>query len=136
MSTFDVRIPDWYNNTVLIKGKNKEAIDRVVGAYKTEKLFEEFIPVPDELKRTTYPNKVNSKEMTEKYGYPDWYTFQEGKWGTKWCDKFVNEPIRLSDTEVILSFNTSWTPPTGIYQQMISEGYEVDTNEVSKGEKQ
>jgi hypothetical protein len=84
-------------NTAVIKNKNKEAIDRVIEAFNKDAFCNEFIPIPEELKNTTSPNRVNAKEMIEKYGHADWYSFQVEKWGTKW-DIANGGVVRVGDS--------------------------------------
>lgn len=121
-------MPNWCNNIVTIEHKNKTAIDRVEKAFKAGNLCKEFIPVPEELINTSSPNRTNAKEMLEKYGHEDWYSFQVSNWGTKWDvggDNYAFDPERISDKEISLTFDSAWSPPTGLYNVLLEQGYNV-----------
>lgn len=63
-------------------------------------------------------NKIIAKfkSNTEKYGYKDWYDFNIEKWGTKWdVEANINE---VSDTEVMYTFESAWSPPTAWLEQV------------------
>lgn len=120
-------MPNWCNNVVTIKHKNKKALDRVVKAFNEEKLCAEFIPIPKELEESTAPNNSPSRnELIEKYGYPDWYEFCVNNWGTKWDVNPCGTSAQVKGNEVYLGFDTAWAPPTGLYDKLIEEGYEVE----------
>ena len=44
------------------------------------------------------------------------------KWGTKWDVECGTE---LIDKELQLSFLSAWSPPIGVYNQLVKEGYQV-----------
>jgi hypothetical protein len=120
-------MPNWCNNVVTIKHKNKKALDRVVKAFNEEKLCAEFIPIPKELEESTAPNDSPSKdELIKKYGYPDWYQFCVNEWGTKWDVSPYGTSAQVTGNKVCLGFDTAWSPPTGLYDKLVEEGYEVD----------
>ena len=116
-------MPNWCSNDVTIKHKDKKAIERVFKAFNEGRLCEEFIPVPKDLKETTSPNKANAKEMKEKYGHEDWYSFQTSNWGTKWDVEPGNAIIK--GKAVYLTFDSAWSPPIGLYEKLLEDGYEV-----------
>jgi len=62
------------------------------------------VPMPEILKDTSSPNNVNAKECIEATGFPDWYSWKNKNWGTKWgaynCErKAIN----------IFEFDTAWS---------------------------
>lgn len=119
-------MPNWCNNVVTIKHKNKKALDRVAKAFNEERLCAEFIPIPKELEEVNAPNNSPSRnELIEKYGEPDWYQFCVNNWGTKW-DVSPCCPAQLKENEACLYFDTAWSPPTGLYDKLVEEGYNVD----------
>ena len=122
-------MPNWCANTVSFSHEDTAQIARLVNAFNGEGLFKEFIPVPKELQETTAPNNVNADELIEKYGYPDWYSFQATEWGTKW-DVSAEDHNRAEytdgDTTVTISFDTAWSPPMEFYQKLTDMGFTVD----------
>ena len=80
---------------------------------KTDLSFNKLYPCPEELLNvaqnlTDQPDEKEA-ELTEKYGFGDWYFWRCGNWGTKWDveAKIVN----LCDNSVVYEFDTAWAPP-------------------------
>lgn len=120
-------MPNWCNNDVTIKHKDKAAIERVAKAFNEGRLCNEFIPLPEELAETTSPNRSgNENELIEKYGYSNWYDFQVSKWGTKWDISPDGGNAIVKGKKVCLNFDSAWSPPVGLYEKLIEEGYEVE----------
>jgi hypothetical protein len=108
-----------------ISHPDPKAIDRVVQAFKEGRLCDEFIPVPQELKDAVADGKTNEK-LVEEYGYSNWYDFCVNEWGTKWDvgDEY-SEPYRDTPNDLTFSFDSAWSPPTGLCVQLEAEGYTV-----------
>ena len=51
----------------------------------------------------------------KKYGYKDWYGWNNGNWGTKWDTSDV-EVEKVTEGNAHISFNTAWGPPTEYIQ--------------------
>jgi len=64
-----------------------------------------------------------------KYGYPDWYDWSINKWGTKW-NAYSVEIISQDDTdegkELNIEFDTAWSTPEGIWDELRRQGFEVN----------
>lgn len=56
-------------------------------------------------------------ENIKKYGFADWYEWSLTNWGTKWnaCDAACFED---KDGEVVYDFNTAWSAPTPIIDEL------------------
>ena len=129
-------MPNWCNNIVRIEHKSKKAIDRVEKAYMKGALCNTFIPTPEELlddnlethnPETEKERIALRKAMMDKYGFSSWYDFRLTKWGTKWdIDSDDLKPERMSPHCILLTFDTAWAPPIGLFEQMRNEGYNVD----------
>jgi len=119
-------MPNWCENSVVIKHDNADKLKRVEKAFNEERLCAEFIPIPKELEETKAPNDSPDKdELIEKYGYPDWYQFCANEWGTKW-DIDPIATARARGNTLSLYFNSAWSPPIGLYDKLLEEGYKVD----------
>jgi hypothetical protein len=76
-------------------------IARVREAFEQERLCNEFLPNPNG--EWSWEHSVNT-------------------WGTKW--ELAGEIDSIEDG-VILSFDSAWAPPIGLYEKLYSLGYEV-----------
>ena len=94
-------MPNWCNNTVTIKHSDPEMIARVREAFEQERLCNDFLPNPNG--EWSWEHSVNT-------------------WGTKW--EIAGEIDSIEDG-VILTFDSAWAPPIGLYEKLYSLGYEV-----------
>jgi hypothetical protein len=76
-------------------------ITRVRRAFEAGRLCNEFLPNPNG--EWTWEHSVNT-------------------WGTKWE---IEGDIDTIDEGVILSFDSAWSPPIGLYNELHSLGYRV-----------
>jgi len=76
-------------------------IARVREAFEQERLCNEFLPNPNG--EWSWEHSVNT-------------------WGTKW--EIAGEIDTIEDG-VILTFDSAWAPPIGLYEKLYSLGYEV-----------
>jgi hypothetical protein len=124
-------MPNWSANTVKITAKEPNQIPYIKELLNnTDNLFNFIKPCPqqlyetikgwvadgDEQKKLEEDYKVN----LEKYGYTNWYDFCCEEWGTKWDAKEVDIQEE-GDDYVVLSFDTAWSPPIGIYEYLVNE---------------
>jgi len=94
-------MPNWCANTVTVKHSDPKMIERVRTAFEQERLCNEFLPNPNG--EWSWEHSVNT-------------------WGTKW--ELAGEIDSIEDG-VILTFDSAWAPPTGLYDHLHSLGYEV-----------
>ena len=98
----------------------------------------QFFPCPQELRDTTsgfFSDPVEQAKLDAqqaanqlKYGYPTWYEWMIDNWGTKWDfgDDNADTGYKPGDTELILTFDTAWSPPVEFYANMVNElGYDI-----------
>ena len=120
-------MPNWCGNTLTLAHEDPEMIARARTAFCAGKFLNEFIPVPRELADTTSPNReaVAAEELKKKYGYTDWYGFCVNEWGTKWD---VGEDAGVQtydDHELIVYFDSAWSPPIAAYERLMDLGFSV-----------
>ena len=94
-------MPNWCANTVTVKHSDPKMIERVRTAFENERLCNEFLPNPNG--EWSWVHSVNT-------------------WGTKW--ELAGEVDSIEDG-VILTFDSAWAPPTGLYEKLYTLGYEV-----------
>lgn len=127
-------MPNWCGNTLTISHEDPAMITRAVEAFDRGEFFNEFIPVPEELKivagRVSDPDaqaKLEAQEQAnrEKYGYATWYDFCVSEWGTKW-DVGDSQGIQSRDPlELIVYFDSAWSPPIAAYESLENQGFRV-----------
>lgn len=128
-------MPNWCNNFVEVSHEDPQKIKALAEAMERGEFLDYVIPVPQELKDTVsgYPgadkeaeHKLQMERNIELYGAKDWYDFCTSRWGTKWdvdCQGQVD--IHPEGKLVTASFDSAWAPPTGVYEELVNQGYEV-----------
>lgn len=91
-------------------------------------------PCPKELSETPakFPKDDKEPENILKYGYANWYEFQVDRWGTKW-DAYEIHILEDTGGSLLLSFETAWSPPTGIYETAFEKGFSIEATYVEQG---
>ncbi len=130
-------MPNWCENVVYFKHADRNMLDKLKNAFDAGNPFSTFVPIPEELRdidKTYSANEDEMKECNEKvgelekrYGYGTNYDFACGEWGTKWePDDDFHEAEFIDDKEIVVVFNTAWSPPTAFYQHLIDDyGFKV-----------
>lgn len=119
-------MPNWCNNTLTLSHDDPAMIARAKQAFANGRLLDEFIPVPQELKDVTSPNREdNAEALRKKYGASDWYDYCVNNWGTKWDIGDGNGIQTWDDHELIVYFDSAWSPPTTAYQRFEELGFRV-----------
>jgi hypothetical protein len=104
--------------------------------FTNDTLLNEFIPVPEDLHIVSgylgdndeqKELEVKRADNLAKYGYADWYDYCVNEWGTKWdVGGKEDQYTQLSDEQVILYFDSAWSPPIKAYRQMEELGFRID----------
>jgi len=118
--TSEISMPNWCGNTVTISGEGKqvEKVKEFVKGEESHFSFESIVPMPKELRGTNAPNMnmEHAQQMTEKYGYPDWYSWAHENWGTKWD---LIEVYIVDGPEIVTYyFDTAWAPPIPVMEYL------------------
>lgn len=107
-------MPNWCMNNLTISHDDPSKLQEFADAYNSGSVCEHFIPQPDDL-------------GSDAFGENGWYTWNMNNWGTKW--DFGKEEYDMSATvdnnEIILSYNTAWSPPTPLYDHLVELGYKI-----------
>lgn len=96
-------MPNWCQNSVVIKHDDADKLKRVEKAFNEGRLCSEFIPLPN----------ISAID-------------QASAWGTKWDISPSLLKARAKGNTVSLYFDSAWSPPTGLYDKLVEEGYNVD----------
>jgi len=97
-------MPNWCDNHLTLRHKDVKKLEAAVEAFKVNKLFQHFIPLPET-------------------GW-DW-NFCVENWGTKW-EADMDADLTMEGDTVRCSFLTAWSPPIGVYRAMREQGFELE----------
>lgn len=120
-------MPNWCDNTVYITHDDPKKIQILVDAWKENKFFGTIHPEPDYTKvkvKPTFPSiKGNNDPVDPESAWWDW---RVQNWGTKWEITTDEAYIDIQENEIRASFATAWSPPTGIFDKLVDQGYGVN----------
>lgn len=129
-------MPNWCGNTLTLNHDDPVMIRRAVEAFDRGEFLNEFIPCPKDLchedittwfKDEEKQKAVEALKMAnrEKYGYESWYEFNVAEWGTKW-DVGNSQGINdVSENELVVYFDSAWSPPIQAYDALVNQGFRV-----------
>ena len=131
-------MPNWCNNTLELQHEDPAMITRAKKAFAEGKLLNEFAPVPASLHIVSgrcgaddNPEQIAleaaQKSNLEVHGYKDWYDYCVNEWGTKWDvgGNDYNEPQQDTPTQITMSFDSAWAPPTVAMDKFEAMGFSV-----------
>lgn len=127
-------MPNHITNHVAIKG-SKEKIAELIKKTKlklnnkSEKNqfdFNGIIKMP-ETSDTFYGADAGGlgSEEREKYGENNWYDWSITNWGTEW-NCYEVRYTGGDETTIVIEFQTAWSPPTPIFDELERQGYSVN----------
>jgi len=130
-------MPNWCNNSIAVRGTSQAQVQRLVKAFEAGEFCDAVIPIPEELRNPdtgSYGGEDAAakdrlrEDLTAKYGYSGWYDFCTGRWGTKWdvggADSNID--VHPNGLEFVASFDSAWSPPIGVYEALVEQGFEVE----------
>lgn len=129
-------MPNWCNNNVTISHTDSAKLEALASAIKEGNFCKHVIPVPEDLNIVagrvgddTNPDQIElerkSKENLEKYGAANWYDFCVNHWGTKWDVDPYDPDVKVVNNTIEFGFDSAWSPPMGIYEALVDDGFEV-----------
>ena len=128
-------MPNWCNNTLNLRHEDPAMIERAKLAFARGEFLNEFIPVPEALKITagSVGDADEQKKLEEDtcrnrevHGYGNWYDFCVGTWGTKWdVGGGDGHMVEQDANGVVFNFDSAWAPPTGAYEHLMEQGFEI-----------
>jgi len=123
-------MPNWCANTLRITpttDKARALLPQIAEAFAAENLpqwqsaFQFIHPMPEALKGTSAPSDS-----------PNWYDWCVANWGTKWSESHV-VVVQSTANELQVCFDTAWSPPIGIYYQLLELGFDVTATYAEQG---
>ena len=133
-------MPNWCSNEVQIDGSKEDIAkfkEECFTDHKGESVldFSKILPEPD-YDKPKKDGTHNNGVQTELHSVmPDWWTWRNDNWGTKWNlapthDGDLTAYITVEDREDIiqLEFDTAWSPPSGIYEAIVDKYPEISIN--------
>jgi hypothetical protein len=129
-------MPNWCSNHITVRGTDPVAIKRLADAFDAGEFCGTVVPMPEELNITSgflgngaeqAELEAKSKANLEKYGYANWYDFNVANWGTKWEIGGNGDTAEIEDDGLSFSasFESAWSPPTGVCEALVEQGFEV-----------
>ena len=136
-------MPNWCNNRVVISHEDTAKLEALVSAIKEGKFCNHVIPVPESLHIVAgmVSDEAEQKKLEEDtarniavHGYGNWYDFCVNEWGTKWdVDPYDPADVQIRNNTIEFGFDSAWAPPTGIYQALVEQGFEVEATYYEPG---
>ena len=120
-------MPNWCDNTVYITHDDPKKIQVLVDAWKENKFFGTIHPEPDYNKvkvKPTFPQITGNDNPVSVESA--WYDWRIQNWGTKWEITTDEAYIDIQENQIRASFATAWSPPTGIFDKLVEDGYGVN----------
>jgi hypothetical protein len=127
-------MPNWCNNTLELAHEDPAMLERARVAFNEGKLCNEFVPVPESLHIVAGcvgdPDEQKKLEEDtarniEVHGYGNWYDYCVNEWGTKWDVGGDGMTAELENGQLVMSFDSAWSPPVAFYEKMLDLGFEV-----------
>jgi uncharacterized protein YcgL (UPF0745 family) len=97
-------MPNWCMNNITVSHPDPSKVQEFADAYNSGQTCGHYLPLPEG---------------------EDWYQWQCNNWGTKWDfgkDEY-EDPAVVEDNKINVSFNTAWSPPNGLYDELHRQGY-------------
>ena len=119
-------MPNWCQNVIYVSHEDKNKMVALKDAIINHELCDHIMPMPEELKDTTSPSDS-----------PNWYDWACEHWGTKWdiCSSHDTDEIYSADDgeTYVFKFDTAWSPPIPVYDEMIKQGFNLVAKYVEYG---
>ena len=119
---------NYCNNNFTVSHNDAAMLDRFEAAFKAGQLFDEFIPMPQELKDGDSPcqDKALKAHNIEAYGAEDWYYWAYQHWGVKRDIELDGGDIKRDGANLNGWFNSPWNPPEEGFRQLGGMGFQYE----------
>lgn len=101
-------MPNWCSNTLTLSHEDPAEVARAVQAFRQGRLLQELVPNPS----------------------GEWdYDWSCANWGTKWDvggQDYGDPDVSEDGQSMTINFDSAWSPPTGAYDSMVEQGFEVE----------
>lgn len=127
-------MPNWCDNNLTITHDDPAMITKLVDAWNADKFFGTIHPEPDytkvKVKPTFDSSKITGKPNPE-YVDPEsaWWDWRVQNWGTKWevnTEDHEKPQVDSDGKGLFVYFFSAWSPPTGVYEKLVEQGYKVE----------
>jgi hypothetical protein len=128
-------MPNWCSNTLTLTHEDPAMIARAKEAFACGQFLQEFVPVPKALSDTVAGSHsdedaqaqllAQTENNIKNHGYGNWYDFCVNEWGTKWDVGNGSGINSCTDTELIVYFDSAWSPPIAAYEKLLDLGFTV-----------
>ena len=111
-------MPNHTDNRVILSHEDSSKIDEIYNIMNTgAELCHSLVPEP---------RKSNGDPKD------GWYDWRVKNWGTKW-EIYDTSCERNGANELRISFLSAWSPPDGIFKELVNRGFEIDARYFDEG---
>ena len=122
-------MPNWVYISATISHNDPAKMVELTDTSTDQNTFEHFLPIPKEVIEPTDPD-LAAKGITT-LGNAE-FSWRCDHWGTKW-DIGTVRAEQDSLTLVQIGFETAWTPPLPVFEQMRRKGYTIEAEYWEEG---
>lgn len=120
-------MPNWTDVRVAITHDDATKISKLRDIFEDESPFQQIKPMPEEIS-----NANLSYEDRKRLGRNNWYDWRIDNWGTKWEPDEVRVQ-QEDDNTLSLDMLTAWSPPHGVFDELIAQGFSVHAQYLDEG---
>jgi len=120
-------MPNWCENLMVLKHPDPAQMTSVRQAIEKEEdgFFNSIKPIP------VFGDDPEANKAA--FGYEGCYDFCCTEWGTKWDIRHQECEFRDEGETMAVVFETAWSPPVGIYQELYKRGFRVEAYWLEEG---
>jgi hypothetical protein len=101
-------MPNWCSNALTLSHDSFDALADFCNAYNDDKTCEHHLPQPEDIG-------------------DEWFDWRVSKWGTKWDFGAEGKKATINPNKTVsVFFTTAWSPPIGLYKELVRRGFDVD----------
>lgn len=124
-------MPNWCSNKLIVSGSAASIKQFLDWLGEGKGLLSKINPTPEELTERQSPfngTKEESAALVAKYGFDNWYDWNIANWGTKWDVNAQFEDYSINDEEVIIYFDSAWSPPQLVIAELAKKFENLSIN--------